>query len=78
MGGADSIYTYEIISTWVNKITWQAMAAGRSSSGASTSAANGEEEPLHLLVVTVDASDVYTHSCSLGDPAKQVNSGGSL
>ena len=44
-------------------------AAGTSSSGAST--ADGEEA-LHLLVVVVDASDAYTHSCSAEDPTQQV------
>ena len=52
-----------------------AEASTSSSSVASTSAASVEEEPLHLLVLAVDASDVYAHSYSLEEPAKRVTVG---
>lgn len=75
VGGADSKYAYENISTWRGSVeTCSAMAAGgipSSSSGAPSSSGVGEE-PLHLLVVILDASDSFTHSCSLHDPAQQV------
>ena len=73
VGGADSKYAYEIISTWGKQSAWHTMAAeASSSSSSSTPSAVGGEEPLHLLVVIVDASDSFTHSCSLQDPAQRV------
>ena len=48
------------------------MAAGGVPSSSSGATSSGGEEPLHLLVIILDASDSFTRSCSLEDPTQQV------